>query len=160
MPRDNPPKTAIRSVLRDRLAQFDRRNSIRVRGIPKCEDVSSPEDTDQTVIDLDTTLRLNITSIDIANCDRDILVKFVKFENNIKFKKARMSLKAKKPGVYINEYLTKHRVHLFALARRLKREKVILDTWTKTGAIFVNLRNGEIKKIVSDEMLHNLCDNL
>ena len=74
--------------------------------------------------------------------------------------KARMSLKVKKPGSYINEDLTKHRVRLFALTRRLKREKVLLDTWTKTGAIFVNLRNGEIKKIVSDEMLHNLCDNL
>jgi len=35
-----------------------------------------------------------------------------------------------------------------------------LDTWTKTGAIFVKLQNGEIKQIVTDEMLHNLCDNL
>ena len=152
----------------DRLDQFDRRNSLRVRGIPESKDVSSPEDTDQMVIDLGTTLNLNITSIDIArshrvgnrDSDRDILVKFVKFENKIKFMKARMSLKAKKPGVYINEDLTKHRVRLFALARRLKREKVLLDTWTKTGAIFVKLRNGEIKQIVSDEMLHNLCDNL
>ena len=63
------------------------------------------------VIDLGTTLNLNITRIDIARShrvgnrdrDRDILVKFVKFENKIKFMKARMSLKAKKPGVYINE---------------------------------------------------------
>ena len=74
--------------------------------------------------------------------------------------KARMSLKAKKSGVYIKEELTKHRVRLFALARRLKREKVILDSWTKTGAIFVKLLNGEIKQILSDEMLYNLCDNL
>jgi hypothetical protein len=41
------------------------------------------------------------------------------------------------------------------LTRRLKR-----DTWTKTGAIFVKQLNGEIKKIVSDELLQKLCDNL
>ena len=34
----------------DRLNQFGRRNSIRVRGIPESKDVSAPEDTDQTVI--------------------------------------------------------------------------------------------------------------
>ena len=114
------------------------------------------KDTDQRVIDMATTLSLNITSTDIAatvtvtsNRDRDIdiLVKFVKFGNKIKFMKARMSLKAKKPGVYINEDLTKHRVHLFALARRLKRKKVLLHTWTKTGAIFVKLLNGESSKL-------------
>jgi len=44
----------------DRLDQFDRRNSIRIRGIPESEDVSSPEDTDQMVIDLGTTLNLSI----------------------------------------------------------------------------------------------------
>jgi len=115
------------------------------------------------VIDLGMTLNINITSTDITrshrvcNRDRDILVKFV---NKIKFMKARMSLKAKMPWVYINEDLTKHCVCLFAMARRLKCEKVILDTWTKTGSIFVKLRNGQIKQIVSDEMLHNLCDNL
>ena len=122
----------------DRLDQFDRRNSLRVRGIPESKDVSSPEDTDQMVIDLGTTLNLNITRIDIARShrvgnrdrDRDILVKFVKFENKIKFMKARMSPKTKKAGVYVNEDLTKHRVRLFAL------------------------------QIVSDEMLHNVCDNL
>ena len=47
------------------LDQFDRRNSIMVGGIPESEDVSAPEDTDQTVINLDTTLDINITSADI-----------------------------------------------------------------------------------------------
>ena len=129
----------LEAMVCDRLDQFNRRNSIRVHGIPGSEYVSSPKDTDQAVIDLGMTLNINIISIDIArshrvgnhDCDRDILVKFIKFSNKIKFMKARMSLKAKKPGVYIKEDLTKHCVCLFTLARRLKCKEVILDTWTK-----------------------------
>ena len=153
----------------DRLEQYGRRNSIRVRGIPEPEDASSSEDTDHVVIDLGSTLNIPITSADIDRSHRvgdrdrghrDILVKFIKFENKLNFMKARMSLKTKKPGVYINEDLTKPRVRLFALTRRLKREKSIMDTWTKTGAIFVKQLNGEIKKIVSEELFQKLCDNL
>jgi len=41
--------------------------------------------------------------------------------------KARINLKTKKSGVYINEVLTETCVRLFALTRRLKRENSIMD---------------------------------
>jgi len=153
----------------DQLEQYSRNNSIRVRGIPESVNPTTPEDTDDLIIQLGTTLEVIITSDDIARShrigdrergSRDILVKFQKFDNKFKFLKARTSLKKKKPGAYINEDLTKPRVHLFAQTRKLKREKKIIDTWTKMGVIFIKLLNGEIKKIVSDELFNDLCNNL
>jgi hypothetical protein len=66
-------------------------------------------------------------------------------------------MKLKGSGVYINEDLTKSRVQLFGKTRALKRQKKIQDTWTKTGAIFVKLLNGDVMKIVSEELYQELC---
>ena len=88
------------------------------------------------IIDLSASLNVAITRAHITGSHRvghrdrvpiDILVKFVKFENKLHLMKARINLKTKKSGVYINEVLTETCVRLFALTRRLKRENSIMD---------------------------------
>jgi hypothetical protein len=47
--------------------------------------------------------------------------------------------------VYINESLSKGRSSLFYKARQLKKQKLILDTWTRDGNIFVKTLDSTVK---------------
>jgi hypothetical protein len=151
----------------DRLEQYGRRNSIRIRGIQE-PDNTNTEITDAEVIKLATQLQVPITQSDINRShrvgikrdqqSRDILVKFVSHNVKVQFMMSRMKLKGS--GIYINEALTRTRAQLFSQTRALKRQKKIQDTWTKTGAIFVKLLDGDIKKVVSDEHYQELYDRL
>ena len=50
-----------------------------------------------------------------------------------------------KKGYYINESLSKGRSSLFYKARQLKKQKLILDTWTRDGNIFVKTLDSTVK---------------
>ena len=50
-----------------------------------------------------------------------------------------------KKGYYINESLSKGRSSLFYKARQLKKQKLILDTWTRDGNIFVKILDSTVK---------------
>ena len=47
--------------------------------------------------------------------------------------------------MYINESLSKGRSSLFYKARQLKKQKLILDTWTRDGNIFVKTLDSTVK---------------
>lgn len=56
--------------------------------------------------------------------------------------------KLKNTGVYINEHLTKRNVDIAKHARKLRKDGDIEDSWTRSCAIFVRLKdNGGVKKI-------------
>ena len=50
-----------------------------------------------------------------------------------------MSLKGKKPAVYINEHLTPSRAGILKEARKLVREKKLSGAWTMNGSVFIKL---------------------
>ena len=50
--------------------------------------------------------------------------------------RARLALKAR-PGLYINEHLTKSTAAIFHNARILVKQKRLLSTWTTNGVVFV-----------------------
>jgi hypothetical protein len=50
-----------------------------------------------------------------------------------------------KKGYYINESLFKGRFSLFYKARQLKKQKLILDTWTRDVNIFVKTLDSTVK---------------
>ncbi|KAK2161125.1 hypothetical protein LSH36_121g13042 [Paralvinella palmiformis] len=81
---------------------------------------------------------------------RDILVTFVSNNAKSQFMMSRKKLKGS-GVVYVNEDLTRARALLFSQPRSLKQQKQIEDTWTMTGAIFVKLFDGNIRKVVSGE---------
>jgi hypothetical protein len=61
-----------------------------------------------------------------------------------------------KPRVYINEDLTKERARIAARARGLKREKQVLDTWTRDGVIFVKRLDSYIVRLTAYRQLTTL----
>ncbi|KAK2151365.1 hypothetical protein LSH36_366g05051 [Paralvinella palmiformis] len=65
-------------------------------------------------------------------------------------------MKLKGSGVFVIEDLTKSRAQLLYKTCRLKGQTKIQYTWIKTGAIFVKLLNGDVMKIVSEEMYQEL----
>ena len=55
--------------------------------------------------------------------------------------------------MYINEHLTKKNMTIAATARRLRKEKKILNTWSKNCKIFVKInQNGQLTTRVITEM--------
>ena len=137
----------------DDLEQYGRRNSLRISGIE--EDVEG-EDLPTKVKNVLTVLGLeNSVQIDRLHRvgprprrDRDrtqkhrsrlVLVKFANYTSRdamIKTK-TRSSLKEKLPGVYINEDLTQPKAKLLYGARKLKKNKQIIDCWTVDGRLVV-----------------------
>ena len=56
-------------------------------------------------------------------------------------------------NVYINEHLTKKNMTIAATARRLRKEKKILNTWSRNCKIFVKInQNGQLTTRVITEM--------
>ena len=78
---------------------------------------------------------LNIYPISYLN--RPIAVRFINYRLKEHVYANRMYLKK---GYYINKSLSKGRSSLFYKARQLKKQKLILDTWTRDGNICKNPR--------------------
>ena len=87
----------------------------------------------------------------------DIIVKFINRKTKvILLKKSRM---LKGTGVYINEHLTQKNALIAKEARKLRREKKILLTWTRNCRVFIRTlgspQSSQIKVIHSIEELDN-----
>ena len=66
-----------------------------------------------------------------------MLVKFANYPSRDAVIKTRSSLKETLPGVYTNEDLTQQKAKLLYEARKLKKNKKIIDCWTVDGRLVV-----------------------
>ena len=137
----------------DELEQYSRRNTVRIRGIPEADN----EDTDRLVTDLAARkLEVPLATNDIVRSHRvgrktederkgprDVIVRFT--THNTKVAVMRGARKLKGSQLYINEDMTKTRSTIAWEARNLKRDRKILDTWTRDGVVFVKLADNKIK---------------
>ena len=147
----------------DALEQYGRRNAVRVRGVPEPEKGVS-EDTDSIVCDLaNEKLGLQLDPSDLVRSHRvgklressdgspgmrDIIVKFVSHNSKVAMMKNRSKLKGSR--LFINEDLSRIRASLAYKARVLKREKKILDTWTRDGAIYLKLQDSSTRRVITE----------
>ena len=133
----------------DDLEQYGRRHSLRISGIP----VSHKEHTDMLICEVlknELNIEINMGNIDRShrigqkkpNLNRPIAVRFINYRLKEHVYANRMYLKK---GYYINESLSKGRSSLFYKARQLKKQKLILDTWTRDGNIFVKTLDSTVK---------------
>jgi hypothetical protein len=60
------------------------------------------------------------------------------------------------PRIFINEDLTKERARIAAKAREWKREKVIVDTWTRDGIVFIKKDDSNISRVTTYRQLLSL----
>lgn len=142
--------------------QYSRRNSVEIYGIPEAPN----ESTYEIVKNVGRALDLTITSEMIDVCHRlrksanqtsaGIIVKFVRRSDKDDFlqkRKVKRTLNAGHIGfntgepIYVNQSLSVNRRSVFALARRVKREKGFAYLWIdKVGNI--KLRKKESDKYV------------
>ena len=92
---------------------------------------------------------------------RPVIVKFVSRRIKAQVMKARTKLKdnpyldaAHKPAkVFLCDDLTKRRAHLAFLARKLKQDSFILDTWVFDSRIFVKDKHNRVTRINNEQDL-------
>ena len=141
----------------DDLEQYGRRHSLRISGIPE----SDKEHTDMLICEFlqnELNIEINLGNIDRShrvgqkktNLNRPIAVRFINYRLKEHVYASRMYLKR---GYYINESLSKGRSSLFYKARQLKKQKLILDTWTRDGNIFVKTQDSTVKVCTRESQL-------
>ena len=152
--------------------QYQRRMNVEISGIPhECDDT-----LEEVVIDLINEMRKgpgepfedvadNIDSYDIQGCHRlqsknkdgvkNTIVRFTnrkicddihEYKKNVKDIKI-VELGERVKHIYFNENLSKYNKDFAAKCRRLKRKKLIIDTWTSNGIVRIKLNDNTIKVI-------------
>ena len=140
----------VESDLRtDDLEQYGRRHSLRISGIPEvdkektdlliCEFLHKELEIDIEPVEIDRSHRLGEKK---QGYNRPIAVRFINYRLREYIYTNRRYLR---PGLYINESLSKGRSKLFYKARQMKKQRLITDTWTRDGNIFVKTLDGSIK---------------
>jgi len=159
----------------DDLEQYSRRSSVRISGIKEEADeyvigkvatvITALGLTDVTTAGINRAHRVGpkpeqpLDSIDEAH-SRQILVQFKDYPSKAKVMKARASLKTAKPGVYINEDLTRRRSELLYKVRQLKKAKRISDCWSTDGRVVIKDHRNKINVVMSEDALTKLTPNL
>ena len=148
----------------DDFEQYGRRHSLRISGIPE----SHKEHTDMLICEFlknELNIEIKMGNIDRShrvgqkkpNLNRPIAVRFINYRLKEHVYANRMYLKK---GYYINESLSKGRSSLFYKARQLKKQKLILDTWTRDGNIFVKTLDSTVKSMFTGKSIaDHLCSN-
>ena len=141
----------------DELEQYGRRNALRVsNNWPE----AAQEDTDTLIVQMARDhLNIDLQPSDISRSHRvgpptpdkprPVLVKFSTYRARERIYRARSKLKNSHSGIYLNEDLTRKRGQLAYVARRLKREQQITDTWTYDCRVFVKNNAGAVT-VVND----------
>ena len=147
------------------LQQYTRRNALRIVNPAWAEprNTNEQEDTDRLILDLIQSLGVNLAPWEISRSHRvgkkrndgtprPIIVKFIGYNVRRRVYEARKKLKnhATLRRVYINEDLTRQNSRLAYEARQLKKQRVIADTFTVDGRIYVKRFQGQVPKVVRD----------
>ena len=150
-------------------AQYSRRNSVRIHGVPEMQG----ELTDNIVVRIGETIGADIfpEMIDRSHrvgresddFDRPIICKFTSHKHKLALLTKKKKLKDVDvqdifgaDAIFLNEDLTKQRAQLAKHARALKKKKLIADTWTRDGVIFVKSHNGNINRHTTMKDLPNI----
>lgn len=135
----------------DQAEQYSRRNCIRIAGLPESENEDTTSVTMELINDtmaLDPPLelqevdRLHRVGKPDSQKPRGIIVKFATYRSRARVFSAKAALSDKRFGptqtkVYINDDLTRLRAKLLYEARKLKKQKLIHDAWTREGTVLV-----------------------
>lgn len=156
----------------DELAQYSRRNSLRVANPWKEE---PGENTDELVKKMArSVLGVELTDADIGrshrigpkkgSTPRSIVVGFTSYRARQKLYSARSKLARQHAGdagkdIYLNEHLTPKRAQLAVSARKLKKDGIVQDTWTSDGKIFIKEVNGQVTVVTNRRQLDRVGAN-
>ena len=159
----------------DELEQYGRRNAVRIGPLPEKQNENTNDVVIKVAAHIGVTITNNDISRShrvgrkLAPNDssgRSIICKFTSYRVKNELMRARKNLKGVRPdqlfpdldwpalprrrevGLYINEDLTQVRANVASRARKLKRENIITDTWTRDGLIFIK-KGDNVRKITT-----------
>lgn len=89
--------------------------------------------------DISVAHRLPKRPNDSAQAPAPIIVRFASRRARNAVFSARMILKTKQPGVYINEHLTPGRAGVLREGRKLVKERKLSGAWSKNGVVYIKL---------------------
>ena len=150
----------------DDLEQYQRRNSLRISGIPEEDDEDCMElalkvaneklrlDPPLEVRDIDRTHRSGQRK---PGKPKQILVKFATYHQRRRFYEARKSIYTSGNTVFVNEDLTKTRGTILWTARKAKREEKLKECWSSDGRIFIRRQDNSKHQV---KTLTELNDHL
>ena len=147
------------------LQQYSRRNNIEISGIPE---TVTDNDLEQKVIEILDCIDVNVDSRDIETCHRlpsktspkTTIIKFVNrkvCEEAHPNKKKLDSCDKSSIGIsddvkiYINENLCPYYKKLAWKCRVLRREKVVINNWTRNGIVHIRISEGDKYKKIFHE---------
>ncbi len=147
-------KIQLMSTEIDELKQEQKRNSVKINGLPEANE-DFEENTAEVVSNFITTkmdipmLKWQIESVHRVGKkergkNRPIVLRFLSHDKKIQVMKAKKKLRdpSARPGeqVYINDDLTEVRANIFKTARQAVKDKKIFSTWVFGGRIFVKIK--------------------
>ena len=155
----------------DASEQYSRRSSVRVFGIPERKN----ESTDDIICRLGEAIGADVFLEDIDrshrvgrqddNKIRPIICKFLSYQGKLALMSKKKKLKSldtkslfKAEKVYINEDLTNTRAKLAKRMRDIKKQGLIVDTWTRDGVIYIKTPSEKIVRVTceADLRIHEL----
>ena len=157
----------------DDLEQYERRNSLRISGIEEDvegEDLPAKVKNVLTVLCLENSVQIDRlhrvgprprrdTDRTQKHRSRIVLVKFANYTSRDAVIKTRSSLKEKLLGVFINEDLTQPKAKLLYEARKLKKNKQIIDCWMVDGRLVVKDCVRKIHTVVGIKYLNRVASS-
>ncbi|PJE77360.1 hypothetical protein CI610_03718 [invertebrate metagenome] len=146
--------TELRLKLDD-LEQYGRRSLVRFSGLPENEN----ENTTNLVLDAVTACGIDLTSDDIERSHRvgkpgkgkprQIIMRLKSVDTKFKLLKSSREFRNNPTyrNISVNEDLTKYRNELAFFARKLAKNRLILQTWTTNGKVMVKDKSSKIYQI-------------
>ena len=160
----------VNTVKLDTLEQSQRMNNLIIHGISENEEEHT---SDLVIKTIKEELDINLEKEDIDDSyhigksetsyksGTPILVKFTKRNVRSQIYKAKFKLRSRKNSIYINEDLTKKNSELYTKVRALRKEGIILKTWTQNAKIYcITKENEKPITIQSDQDIVNLRENI
>ncbi|KAK6171797.1 hypothetical protein SNE40_018226 [Patella caerulea] len=144
----------------DDLEQCGRRNCIPISGITETHN----EIVENKVIEVLKQVIPDIAPNDIQNRHRvgkpimgnpkKIIVRLSSYKTKVSIMRDKKVINSAEDNIYINEYLTRFRAHIFKNARKSFKSNLINGCWTRDGKIFIRERkpdgtDGSITRIHS-----------
>lgn len=138
----------------DDQEQYSRRTSVRISGVRELPNEDVIQLTNSVLDDLQLPARPVINRVHRVgptrkptDPPRPILCQFLSYPDKSTVMKNRSNLKDARPGVYINEDLTRKRSKLLYDARQLEKNEKIIDAWSSDGRLAVKAKIDGVTKI-------------
>lgn len=148
-------KERVKTATQQEMVTTGRHNNLIVTGVEEKDDENILQEITEMVSKLELGLTTNSFNAKRVgqkkdNKPRPILLSFNSHWDKRKLYAARIKLRLKgMPNRYINEDMAKSQSEIFFFARKAKQDRMIKNTWTLNGCVYIRRNDGTEVLLVS-----------